>query len=278
VHTDALHSPVAETDASGAVTKRIRYEPYGATLTAAAQGPGYTGHVTDAATGLSCMQQRYYDPIAGRFLSTDPVAANAASFNRYWYANNNPYRYIDPDGRRSYVTGSHIFVRPEDKTVPSISLPNTVGAKGVGPSDSSFHQYNVTTPSSLTPQQAGDGLRSNPTPGQDMPASPGGTRNDVGNIPVMDGSNFVRSFSVPSPDSAHFTDITVNYTIAGDHKLDEGFVMRYGEIGDKGVTLRSYGEGNNWRQNMLLKPIWGRQVDQVWQQNQRQIIDAMSGK
>jgi len=27
------------------------------------------------------------------------VAASPMSFNRYWYANNNPYRYIDPDGR-----------------------------------------------------------------------------------------------------------------------------------------------------------------------------------
>jgi uncharacterized protein RhaS with RHS repeats len=47
------------------------------------------------------MQQRYYDPIAGRFLSIDPVAADAGSFNRYWYANNNPYKNIDPDGRES---------------------------------------------------------------------------------------------------------------------------------------------------------------------------------
>jgi uncharacterized protein RhaS with RHS repeats len=45
---------------------------------------------------------RYYDPVAGRLLSTDPVltdANTAASFNRYTYASNNPYRYIDPDGR-----------------------------------------------------------------------------------------------------------------------------------------------------------------------------------
>ena len=45
------------------------------------------------------MQQRYYDPIAGRFLSVDPVPASPESFNRYWYANNNPYRFTDPDGR-----------------------------------------------------------------------------------------------------------------------------------------------------------------------------------
>ena len=46
--------------------------------------------------------QRYYDPIIGRFLSVDPVLADPSSgadFNRYWYANNNPYRFTDPDGR-----------------------------------------------------------------------------------------------------------------------------------------------------------------------------------
>ena len=40
--------------------------------------------------------QRYYDPQIGRFLSTDPAVAG---FNLYNYANNNPYRFTDPDGR-----------------------------------------------------------------------------------------------------------------------------------------------------------------------------------
>src|SRR5690606_33646067 len=103
IHTDALRSPVAETNPTGAVPKRYTYEPYGAPASGTyEQGPGYTGHVADALTGLSYMQQRYYDPIAGRFLGTDPIAASPASFNRYAYANNNPYRYIDPDGRQSY--------------------------------------------------------------------------------------------------------------------------------------------------------------------------------
>ncbi len=41
-------------------------------------------------------------PADARFLSTDPVEAHAdsgAGFNRYAYANVNPYRHRDPDGR-----------------------------------------------------------------------------------------------------------------------------------------------------------------------------------
>ena len=44
------------------------------------------------------MQQRYYDPQIGRFLSVDPAAS---TFKSYAYANNNPYRFTDPDGRSS---------------------------------------------------------------------------------------------------------------------------------------------------------------------------------
>ncbi len=94
-----VHGRDGDGDGAGAV------RAYGATLMLPEQGPGYAGHVTDVATGLSYMQQRYYDPIGGRFLSTDPVAADAgvgANFNRYWYGNNNPYKNIDPDGRQSY--------------------------------------------------------------------------------------------------------------------------------------------------------------------------------
>lgn len=103
LHTDALGSPVAETDESGAVLKRTYHESYGAPIGGLyADGPGYTGHVTDSASGLTYMQQRYYDPLAGRFLSVDPIATDASTgggFNRYTYARNNPLKNIDPDGR-----------------------------------------------------------------------------------------------------------------------------------------------------------------------------------
>jgi RHS repeat-associated protein len=115
VHTDALGSPVAHTDQGGAVLNRTKFEPYGYTAAGTKPGPtmtgftttgsaiGFTGHVNDPDTDLVYMQQRYYDPIAGRFLSVDPVVTDAndgGSINRYNYANNSPYKYVDPDGRQ----------------------------------------------------------------------------------------------------------------------------------------------------------------------------------
>jgi uncharacterized protein RhaS with RHS repeats len=59
------------------------------------------------------MQQRYYDPVAGRFLSVDPVTTNAKDgsfFGRYHYANNNPYKFKDPDGRSPFGALAGIVV------------------------------------------------------------------------------------------------------------------------------------------------------------------------
>jgi RHS repeat-associated protein len=107
-HTDSLGSPVAETDAARTVTKIERYTPYGEPSDQSYdQGPGFTGHVTDATSGLTYAQQRYYDPILGRFLSVDAIETSindGNNFNRYSYANNNPYKFIDPDGRFGEAT------------------------------------------------------------------------------------------------------------------------------------------------------------------------------
>jgi RHS repeat-associated protein len=124
IHTDGLGSPIARTDASGTVISRTRYEPYGYVASGVQPTIGFTGHVNDADTGLTYMQQRYYDPVAGRFLSIDPVNVDGntgSSFNRYVYSNNNPYRFVDPDGRNSIdkfkalgltVRNSHLTVHP----------------------------------------------------------------------------------------------------------------------------------------------------------------------
>jgi len=119
IHTDALGSPVAITDASGNVIERTVYEPYGAVVNRPLKdGPGYTGHVVDSGTGLSYMQQRYYDPEVEAFLSIDPVAATEVAFGRYYYANNNPYRFTDPDGR---AAEDEVTPKPQPTTLPTVN-------------------------------------------------------------------------------------------------------------------------------------------------------------
>lgn len=124
IHTDALGSPVARTDAAGNLVSRTSYEPYGATASGVTPTIGFTGHVNDARSGLVYMQQRYYDPVAGRFLSTDPVTTDAnsgSSFNRYVYANDNPYKHIDPDGRANCTVdanGCKHFGTPQKTGTP----------------------------------------------------------------------------------------------------------------------------------------------------------------
>jgi len=279
-YTDPQGTTLATTDEEGNVLAVADRRPYGEQAMGEPKpGPGYTGHVDDPDSGLVYMQARYYDPMNGRFLSIDPKAITPgapAQFARYSYANGNPIANIDPDGRRAVVADGKIYIRPEGGAAPAIGpIPNNVGAVGFSPADLSFHTYDVRTSSTLTLMQARDGLMYNPTPGQDLPASPGGTMNNVGSIPILSGDNFVRSFVVASPDPAKYSDVVVNYTIAGEHKLAEGFVMRFGEKNSDGTTtLRSYGEGNDWHQNPLLKSIWEPQVEQTWQKNQHDIIDS----
>jgi RHS repeat-associated protein len=113
-HNDIAGSPVVATDAAGQVIWRESYRPYGERLTNALASVDnkvwFTSRRQDVETGLVYMGARYYDPVMGRFISRDPVefdGANIHSHNRYAYANNNPYRYVDPTG----AAGESIVLR-----------------------------------------------------------------------------------------------------------------------------------------------------------------------
>ena len=144
IHTDAFGSVAYVTDEQGNVIERSEYEPYGHVLNQPPRnGPGFTGHVADAATGLVNMQQRYYSPLEGRFLSVDPVTAhggNLQHFNRYAYGYNNPYKFVDPDGRDGvmfYTNPRYQLQQPDPAAAPFVLgliadfTPLVSDAKGV---------------------------------------------------------------------------------------------------------------------------------------------------
>jgi hypothetical protein len=82
------------------------------------------------------MQQRYYDPLLGRFLSVDPVTAHDSQdwrhFNRYSYAYGNPYKFLDPDGR-SPPKGCG------DGTCESYDRRMQAAAEAIAPAVAEFH-------------------------------------------------------------------------------------------------------------------------------------------
>lgn len=105
-HNDAAGTALAATDTAGKLVWRESYRPYGERLqnqpAAAGNKVWFHGKPVDEDTGLSYFGARYYDPVVGRFMGVDPVGfreGSLHSFNRYTYGNNNPYRFLDPDGR-----------------------------------------------------------------------------------------------------------------------------------------------------------------------------------
>ena len=104
-HNDALGSPILATDQSGNVLGKENYTPFGERRIKDPAASGnrlwFTGKPQNENTGLTYLHNRYYSPDLGRFISVDPVdpiVGNVHHFNRYAYANNNPSKFIDPDG------------------------------------------------------------------------------------------------------------------------------------------------------------------------------------
>jgi RHS repeat-associated protein len=115
-HTDPAGTPLAMTDSSGNVVWRADYLPFGEEnlITGTTENDlKFVGKEQDRETGLYYFGARYMEPMIGRFISTDPVGPvdprtgkvdqkallNPQRLNRYTYSLNNPYKYIDPDGK-----------------------------------------------------------------------------------------------------------------------------------------------------------------------------------
>jgi RHS repeat-associated protein len=115
--TDVVGSPRLATNSLGSALSRHDYLPFGEEISAGVAGRpqagGYAandgvrqqfaGHQRDIESGLDFAQNRYYASYLGRFTSVDPMTASAnaknpQTLNRYSYALNSPYKFIDPLG------------------------------------------------------------------------------------------------------------------------------------------------------------------------------------
>ena len=124
-------------NASGTLAEVLEYYPFGGTrlddrTAAFSEQRRFTGHEFDAGTGLNYMDARYQAPTLSRFLNEDPnfitagapdwvtgvkgdptyaalngfvntsninYLENPQNLSPYSYVDNNPLRYVDPDGR-----------------------------------------------------------------------------------------------------------------------------------------------------------------------------------
>jgi RHS repeat-associated protein len=95
---DQLGSTTLLTTTTGSITGTYAYDTFGkvATHTGTSTPLGYAGGYDDGETGLLYLQNRYYDPATGEFLTIDPALATTAQ--PYQYAGDDPLNAIDPLG------------------------------------------------------------------------------------------------------------------------------------------------------------------------------------
>lgn len=117
IHSDHLNTPRRLTNQQGQVAWQWLLTGFGETApTTGANGyvqrsasgvPSYAPEVTfnlrypgqqwDEETGLAYNVNRYYNPLAGRYIQSDPIGLQGGS-NRFAYVGGNPLSYVDPLG------------------------------------------------------------------------------------------------------------------------------------------------------------------------------------
>ncbi|MDW3195741.1 MAG: DUF6443 domain-containing protein [Cytophagales bacterium] len=103
--TDHLGNVRVSVNESGSVVQRQDYYPFGLTFNSSAESPEnlykYNGKEEQKETGWYDYGARMHDPWLGRWMVVDPMSEELYHLSPYNYAENNPLRFIDPDGMLS---------------------------------------------------------------------------------------------------------------------------------------------------------------------------------
>ena len=115
----------------------------------------FTGHERDLATGLDYMMARYYGPSLARFQSADPGddmdAQVPQSWNKYAYVQNNPLKFLDPNGEET-VLHTRVSTYPVSGNTAAEAFRNAAAANPDGFSGHTTWSIEIT---SLDTMEAG---------------------------------------------------------------------------------------------------------------------------
>lgn len=131
-HRNQQYSVTAITTAAGAIAERYAYTAYGlptilnasATIIAASAISNcytYTGREWDATLSLHHFRARWMSPIAGRFLTRDPIGYPGSEWDMYEFVRGRSLGYLDPSGMLQVSGGTPNPVGPR----PQPPLPAT---------------------------------------------------------------------------------------------------------------------------------------------------------
>ncbi|MGC4114782.1 MAG: RHS repeat-associated core domain-containing protein [Myxococcales bacterium] len=126
-----------------ALTDSYTYNAFGELLEHVGFDPQpymFAGEAWEGGTGLYYNRARWLDVGAGRFVSSDTFSGSSAlpvSLHKYFYANANPLRYIDPTGKMSL--GGMMAATSMLESLAMLASPDAGTAQGIAaPSSNPF--------------------------------------------------------------------------------------------------------------------------------------------
>jgi RHS repeat-associated protein len=293
-HPDHLGSSSYVTDAQGKRYEHLEYFPFGETWVEESSNTQrtpylFTSKELDEETGLYYFGARYYDPRTSVWQSVDPVLGDylggkpnngvfsSKNLSLYSYVGHGPPIGVDPTGKFCTAVDETVTCTPNSGDLPTVSFPRPKNwPEKIAPGMDNYHEYRFDVDAGKGganyTKRLQEGVANDPTPGNDRPATPEGTRNDAA-ISLVTQPDHVNSYRINLKNG---DEVVVNVTTP-DHVLEHGYVMRYvSRDKDGNHRIINYGEGNALAQR-LFDPD-NRKAGQTWIDQSNEIVRRAQGK